>query len=54
MKYNIKLSKDLSFRGVEYKEGETYEVTRKVKNFFVREEAIAKPKKKKKEKEIKD
>ena len=55
MKYKIKINKDLSFRGVDYVEGETYEVSRKVKNFFVSEDAIAKPtKKKKQDKEIKE
>ncbi len=45
--YKIKLKKDIEFRGVEYIEGETYEVGRKERNHFANEDAIAKPTKKK-------
>jgi len=49
--YKVKLSKDIEFRGIEYKEGETYEVGRKERNHFANENAIAKPTKKKSKKE---
>lgn len=45
--YKIKLKKDIEFRGFEYKEDETYNVSRKVKEFFKKNDVISKPTKKK-------
>lgn len=49
--YKVKVNKDIEFRGFEYKEGETYQVSRKVKEFLRRNDLIAKPTKKKSKKE---
>ena len=49
--YKVKISKDIEFRGFEYKEGETYNVSRKVKEFFRKNDVISKPTKKKSKKE---
>jgi len=49
--YKITLNKDIEFRSFEYKEGETYQVSRKVKEFLKRNNAIQKTKKKSKKEE---
>lgn len=51
--YKVKVNKDIEFRGFEYKEGETYQVSRKVKEFLRRNDLIAKPTKKKSNKDSK-
>ena len=49
--YKIKIKKDIECRGVEYKEGESYEVGRVVRNFLKYNDAIDTTKKKSKKKE---
>ena len=49
--YNVKIKKDIECRGVEYKEGESYEVGRVVRNFLKFNDAIDTTKKKSKKKE---
>lgn len=51
--YKVKVNKDIEFRGFEYKEGEAYQVSRKVKEFLRRNDLIAKPTKKKSNKDSK-
>ena len=53
--YKVKIKKDIECRGVEYKEGESYEVGRVVKNFLLANDAIdIKTKKSKKKETSKD
>jgi hypothetical protein len=49
--YKVKISKDIEFRGFEYKKDETYNVSRKIKEFFRKNDVISKPTKKKSKKE---
>ena len=49
--YKVKIKKDIECRGVEYKEGESYEVSRVVRNFLKFNDAIDTTKKKSKKKE---
>jgi hypothetical protein len=49
--YKVKIKKDIECRGVEYKEGESYEVGRVVRNFLKFNDAIDTTKKKSKKKE---
>jgi hypothetical protein len=49
--YKVKIKKDIECRGVEYKEGESYEVGRVVRNFLNFNDAIDTTKKKSKKKE---
>ena len=49
--YKVKIKKDIECRGVEYKEGESYEVGRVVRNFLQHNDAIDTTKKKSKKKE---
>ena len=49
--YKVKIKKDIECRGVEYKEGESYEVVRAVFNFLKFNDAIDTTKKKSKKKE---
>ena len=46
--YKVKIKKDIECRGVEYKEGESYEVVRAVFNFLKFNDAIDTTKKKSK------
>ncbi len=48
--YKVKIKKDIECRGVEYKEGESYEVVRAVFNFLKFNDAIDTTKKKSKKK----
>ena len=48
--YKVKIKKDIECRGVEYKEGESYEVVRTVFNFLRYNNAIDTTKKKSKKK----
>ena len=50
-RYKVKIKKDIECRGVEYKEGESYEVGRVVRNFLKFNDAIDTTKKKSKKKE---
>jgi len=53
--YKVKIKKDIECRGVEYKEGESYEVGRVVRNFLLSNDAIdIKTKKSKKKETSKD
>tara|TARA_R100000773_G_C4140662_1_gene67205 strand:- start:383 stop:559 length:177 start_codon:yes stop_codon:yes gene_type:complete len=53
--YKVKIKKDIECRGVEYKEGESYEVGRVVRNFLLANDAIdIKTKKSKKKETSKD
>ena len=53
--YKVKLKKDIECRGVEYKEGESYEVGRVVRNFLLANDAVdIKTKKSKKKETSKD
>jgi|TARA_Y100001972_G_C7446908_1_gene229022 hypothetical protein len=53
--YKVKIKKDIECRGVEYKEGESYEVGRVVRNFLLANDAIdIKTKKSKKKKTSED
>ena len=53
--YKIKIKKDIECRGVEYKEGESYEVGRVVRNFLLANDAVdIKTKKSKKKETSKD
>ena len=49
--YKVKIKKDIECRGVEYKEGESYEVVRAVFNFLKFNDAIDTTKKKSNKKE---
>lgn len=49
--YKVKIKKNIECRGVEYKEGESYEVGRVVRNFLKFNDAIDTTKKKSKKKE---
>ena len=49
--YKVKIKKNIECRGVEYKEGESYEVVRAVFNFLKFNDAIDTTKKKSKKKE---
>ncbi len=49
--YKVKIKKNIECRGVEYKEGESYEVGRVVRNFLEFNDAIDTTKKKSKKKE---
>ena len=49
--YKVKIKKDIECRGVEYKEGESYEVGRVVRNFLKFNDAIDTTKKKSKQNE---
>ena len=49
--YKVKIKKDIESRGVEYKESESYEVGRVVRNFLKFNDAIDTTKKKSKKKE---
>ena len=49
--YKVKIKKDIECRGVEYEEGESYEVGRVVRNFLKYNDAIDTTKKKSKKKE---
>ena len=49
--YKVKIKKDIECRGVEYKEGKSYEVGRVVRNFLEANDAIDTTKKKSKKKE---
>ncbi len=49
--YKVKIKKDIECRGVEYVEGETYQVVRAVFNFLKFNDAIDTTKKKSKKKE---
>ena len=48
--YKVKIKKDIECRGVEYKQGESYEVVRVVFNFLRHNNAIDTTKKKSKKK----
>lgn len=48
--YKVKIKKNIECRGVEYKEGESYEVVRTVFNFLRHNNAIDTTKKKSKKK----
>jgi hypothetical protein len=48
--YKVKIKKDIECRGLEYKEGESYEVVRAVFNFLRHNNAIDTTKKKSKKK----
>jgi len=53
--YKVKIKKDIECRGVEYKEGESYEVGRVIRNFLLANDAIdIKTKKSKKKETSKD
>jgi|TARA_R100001509_G_C4828541_1_gene202438 hypothetical protein len=53
--YKVKIKKDIECRGVEYKEGESYEVGRVVRNFLLANDAVdIKTKKSKKKETSKD
>ncbi len=49
--YKVKIKKNIECRGVEYKEGESYQVVRAVFNFLQHNDAIDTTKKKSKKKE---
>ena len=49
--YQVKIKKDIECRGIEYKEGESYEVGRVVRNYLQANNAIDTTKKKSKKKE---
>ena len=49
--YKVKIKKDIECRGIEYKEGESYEVGRVVRNFLKFNDAIDTTKKKSKKKD---
>ena len=49
--YKVKIKKDIECRGVEYKEGESYEVVRAVFNFLQHNDAIDTTKKRSKKKD---
>ena len=49
--YKVKIKKDIECRGIEYKEGKSYEVARAVFNFLRHNNAIDTTKKKSKKKE---
>ena len=49
--YKVKIKKDIECRGIEYKEGESYEVPRTVRNFLKFNDAIDTTKKKSKKKD---
>ena len=49
--YKVYIKKDIEIRGVEYKEGESYEVGRVVRNYLKFNDAIDTTKKKSKKKE---
>lgn len=49
--YKVKIKKNIECRGVEYKEGESYQVVRAVFNFLKFNDAIDTTKKKSKKKE---
>tara|TARA_R100001440_G_scaffold604_3_gene1883 strand:- start:814 stop:990 length:177 start_codon:yes stop_codon:yes gene_type:complete len=49
--YKVKIKKDIECRGVEYKEGESYEVGRVVRNFLLANDAVDIKTKKSKKKE---
>ena len=49
--YKVKIKKDIECRGVEYKEGKSYEVGRVVRNYLQANDAIDTTKKKSKKKE---
>ena len=48
--YKVKIKKDIECRGIEYKKGESYEVSRVVRNFLLSNNAIDTTKKKSKKK----
>lgn len=50
--YKVKIKKYIECRGVEYKEGESYEVGRVVKNYLQANDAIDTTKKKSKKKDL--
>ncbi len=50
--YKVKIKKNIECRGVEYKEGESYEVGRVVRNFLKFNDAIDTTKKKSKKKDL--
>ncbi len=50
--YKVKIKKDIECRGVEYKEGESYQVVRAVFNFLQHNDAIDTTKKKSKKKDL--
>tara|TARA_R100001163_G_C4865903_1_gene70005 strand:+ start:314 stop:490 length:177 start_codon:yes stop_codon:yes gene_type:complete len=49
--YKVKIKKDIECRGIEYKEGQSYEVGRVVRNFLKFNDAIDTTKKKSKKKD---
>ena len=49
--YKVKIKKNIECRGVEYKEGESYQVVRAVFNFLQHNDAIDTTKKKSKKKQ---
>ena len=49
--YKVKIKKDIECRGIEYKEGESYEGGRVVRNFLKFNDAIDTTKKKSKKKD---
>lgn len=49
--YKVKIKKDIKCRGIEYKQGESYEVGRVVRNYLQANNAIDTTKKKSKKKE---
>jgi len=49
--YKVKIKKDIECRGIEYKEGESYEVGRVVRNYLQANNAIDTTKKKSKKKD---
>ena len=49
--YKVKIKKDIECRGVEYKEGKSYEIGRVVRNYLQANNAIDTTKKKSKKKE---
>lgn len=49
--YKVKIKKDIECRGIQYKEGESYEVGRVVRSYLKANDAIDTTKKKSKKKE---
>jgi|TARA_R100001460_G_scaffold90680_1_gene132381 hypothetical protein len=50
--YKVKIKKDIECRGIEYKQGESYEVGRVVRNYLQANDAIDTTKKKSKNKDL--
>tara|TARA_B100000519_G_C14160450_1_gene399025 strand:- start:516 stop:680 length:165 start_codon:yes stop_codon:yes gene_type:complete len=50
--YKVKIKKDIECRGVNYEKGESYEVSRVVRNYLLSNNAIDTTKKKSKKKDL--